>query len=295
MGLVVVLELAAVEVARGAKILDLLLRHLLAGGLERRAVELTDLLEALLVALLLLSWADEREGGQWARGGGDVRPREARERSGAGGLIRGERTWVTKKMGMPRPAPRPMKAATPIVMVSSSSSASWASSTACEGNRAGGRAGQIDRDRDRRARVWSEGDASVGSEGTGDREHEARWDTTRDASGERSRGSRTTRVVARCTHRGGGHLRAAARAESDGGGRPGGGHADGLARAARRSDWGGRRRAGGDNVTRDGGHHNLSVDASVGDQKSVARRRRGPRERGKTCGHWIETSQQVHI
>ena len=88
--------------------------------------------------------------------------------------------------------------------------------------------------------------------------------------------------------------RAAARAESDGGGRPGGGHADGL--AARRALRLGRAPPrGGDNVTRDGGHHNLSVDASVGDQKSVARRRRGPRERGKTCGHWIETSQQVHI
>ena len=35
-------------------------------------------------------------------------------------------------------------------------------------------------------------------------------------------------------------------------------------------------------MTRDGGHRNLSVDASVGDQKSVARRRRGPRQRGKS-------------
>lgn len=101
-------------------------------------------------------------------------------------------------------------------------------------------------------------------------------------AGARRRGSRSARVVARCTHRGGGDLRAAARAEGDGGGRPGGGHADGLARAARRPREGGRRRAGGDDMTRDGGHRNLSVDASVGDQKSVARRRRGPRERGKS-------------
>lgn len=101
-------------------------------------------------------------------------------------------------------------------------------------------------------------------------------------AGERGRGSRSARVVARCTHRGGGDLRAAARAEGDGGGRPGGGHADGLARAARRPGEGGRRRAGGDDMTRDGGHRNLSVDASVGDQKSVARRRRGPRQRGKS-------------
>lgn len=52
-GLIVVLELAAVEVAAGPELGDFLLAHLLAGRLQGRAVELADLLEALLVALLL--------------------------------------------------------------------------------------------------------------------------------------------------------------------------------------------------------------------------------------------------
>ena len=51
--LIVVLELAAVEVAAGPELGDFLLAHLLAGRLQGRAVELADLLEALLVALLL--------------------------------------------------------------------------------------------------------------------------------------------------------------------------------------------------------------------------------------------------
>ena len=157
MGLIVVLELAAVEVARGAKLVDLLLR-LICSPVALSVARLSSRISSRR-SLSRSSYCRGRMRGKGSVGArrGDVRPREAREGSGAGGLIRGERTWVTKKMGMPRPAPRPMKAATPIVMVSSSSSASWASSTACEGNRAGGRAGQIDRDRDRRARVWSEG------------------------------------------------------------------------------------------------------------------------------------------
>merc|ERR1719231_452864 len=51
--LVVILELAAVKVARGAEFVDLLRAHLLAVGLKSRAVEFTDLLQPLLVPLLL--------------------------------------------------------------------------------------------------------------------------------------------------------------------------------------------------------------------------------------------------
>ena len=50
---IVVLELAAVEVAARPELGDFFLAHLLAGRLQGRAVELADLLEALLVALLL--------------------------------------------------------------------------------------------------------------------------------------------------------------------------------------------------------------------------------------------------
>ena len=50
---IVVLELAAVEVAARPELGDFFLAHLLAGRLQGRAVELADLLEAFLVALLL--------------------------------------------------------------------------------------------------------------------------------------------------------------------------------------------------------------------------------------------------
>ena len=50
--LVVVLELAAVKVAGGAELIDLLLGHLLPRRLERGSVQLANLLQPLLIALL---------------------------------------------------------------------------------------------------------------------------------------------------------------------------------------------------------------------------------------------------
>ena len=94
--LIVVLELAAVEVAAGPELGDFFLAHLLAGRLQGRAVELADLLEALLVALLLhiardASNADIGSGrlGRDGRGVGDgkreVEPVTRRSRESAVG------------------------------------------------------------------------------------------------------------------------------------------------------------------------------------------------------------------
>ncbi len=119
---VIILKLAAIQVAGWSELADLFFTHLLASCLQRSTIQLANLFKSLFVSLLLKIF-----GFVWIRK--SAKTNDFSRVSRIGGTTGARCTCMTKKIGTPIPAPTPSSAATNVVTVSeSNSTATWASS-----------------------------------------------------------------------------------------------------------------------------------------------------------------------